>query len=121
MVAAKPMEEKRIEKRWSDSRCALGGGCTVARKQLKGISLYNSSVEREAKLKEEHLLSKTLGKHQRSSGVEKKLAENLHRNVVQELDGIRNGNYQLQFQNRGMKKALQRLRNRLKENIKEPD
>ena len=24
------MEEKRIEKRWSDSRCALGGGCTVA-------------------------------------------------------------------------------------------
>ena len=80
-----------------------------------------SSVEREAKLKAEHLLIKTLGKHQRSSGVEKKLAENLHRNVVQELDGIRNGNYQLQFQNRGMKKALQRLRNRLKENIKEPD
>ena len=29
MVAAKSMEEKRIEKRWSDSRCALGGGCTV--------------------------------------------------------------------------------------------
>ena len=49
------------------------------------------------------------------------LFKNLHRNVVQELDGIRNGNYQLQFQNRGMKKALQRLRNRLKENIKEPD
>ena len=30
VVAVKSMEEKRIQKRWSDSRCALGGGCTVA-------------------------------------------------------------------------------------------